>query len=104
PTAGTVAYAVAKAGLEQMMRTIAVELAPYRINVNAIAPGWIDTPGERDIFSDATIRREGERLPWGRLGTPDDIGRAAAFLSSSDADYITGAVLVVDGGYRFRPA
>jgi glucose 1-dehydrogenase len=102
PTAGTLAYGAAKAGLEQMMRTIAVELAPHRINVNAIAPGWIDTPGERAAFSDETIRREAGRLPWGRLGTPDEIGRAAAFLVSSDAEYITGTVLTIDGGFRFR--
>lgn len=102
PTAGTVAYSAAKAGLNQMMRTIAVELADHRINVNAIAPGWIDTPGERKTFSDDFIVREGNSLPWGRLGTPDEIGQAAAFLVSDEAGYITGSVLEVDGGFRFR--
>jgi glucose 1-dehydrogenase len=97
-----VAYGAAKAGLNHMMRTIAVELSPHRINVNAIEPGWIDTPGEHVTFSEDTIAAEGRRLPWGRLGLPADIGKAAAFLSSDDADYVTGAVLPVDGCFRFK--
>ncbi len=97
-----VAYGAAKAGLNHMMRSISVELCPHRINVNAIEPGWIDTPGEHVTFSDETIAAEGRRLPWGRLGLPDDIGRAAAFLVSDDADYITGTVLPVDGCFRFK--
>lgn len=96
------AYGAAKAGLNHLTRSIAVELAPYRINVNAIAPGWIDTPGEHVAFSEETIAAEGRKLPWGRLGTPDDIGHAAAFLSSSQADYITGTILQVDGCFRFK--
>jgi glucose 1-dehydrogenase len=95
-------YGSAKAGLNHLTRSIAVELAPYRINVNAIEPGWIDTPGEHLSFSDEVMRKEGERLPWGRLGLPDDIGNAAAFLVSDDADYVTGVVLPVDGCFRFK--
>ena len=95
-------YGAAKAGLNHMMKTIAVELAPYRINVNAIEPGWIDTPGEHVSFSDETIASEGQRLPWGRMGLPEDIGHAAAFLASDEADYITGTVLPVDGCFRFK--
>lgn len=102
PIALSVAYGAAKAGLNHMMRTIAVELSPHRINVNAIEPGWIDTPGEHVAFSEEVIAEEGRRLPWGRLGTPEDIGKTAAFLSSDDADYITGAVLPVDGCFRFK--
>ncbi len=102
PTAHCFAYCASKAGLNHMMRSIAVELAPHRINVNAIEPGWIDTGGEREIFGDETIAAEGPRLPWGRLGQPAEIGKAAAFLSSPDADYITGSVLPVDGLFRFR--
>lgn len=97
-----VAYGAAKAGLNHMMRSISVELCSHRINVNAIEPGWIDTPGEHVTFSDETIAAEGRKLPWGRLGVPDDIGRAVVFLSSDDADYITGSVLPVDGGFRFK--
>jgi glucose 1-dehydrogenase len=102
PQANSVAYNAAKAGLNHMMRTIAVELSPHRINVNAIEPGWIDTPGERATFSEEVILREGEKLPWRRLGQPEEIGRAAAFLCSADADYITGVVLPVDGCFRFK--
>lgn len=96
------AYGAAKAGLNHLTRSIAVELAPYRINVNAIEPGWIDTPGEHIAFSEETMATEGKQLPWGRLGLPEDIGNAAAFLASDDADYITAAVLPVDGCFRFK--
>ena len=85
-----------------MMRTISVELSEHRINVNAIEPGWIDTPGEHETFGDERIEQEAGLLPWGRLGTPADIGQAAAFLCSSEADYITGSVLAVDGGFRTK--
>ncbi len=102
PMARCFAYGAAKAGLNHMMRSIAVELAPHRINVNAIEPGWIDTDGERESFGSERIVTEGPRLPWGRLGMPDEIGKAAAFLSSPDAEYVTGSVLPVDGLFRFR--
>ena len=95
-------YGAAKAGLNHLMRSIAVELAPHRINVNAIEPGWIDTPGERISFSDETIAAEGQQLPWGRLGLPEEIGHAAAFLVSDQADYVTATVLPVDGCFRFK--
>ena len=97
PYARNAAYNAGKAGLNHLCRTIAVELARHRINVNAIEPGWIDTPGERAVFGDDVIRAEGQKLPWGRIGTIEDIGRAAAFLCSDEADYITGTVLRVDG-------
>lgn len=102
PIARSVAYNAAKSGLNQLARTIAVELFEHRINVNVIEPGWIDTPGERTAFDDETIARKAPQLPLGRLGTPDDVGRAAAFLVSDDADYITGSILTVDGGFRFK--
>lgn len=101
PLALCFAYGAAKAGLNHMMRSISVELAQHQINVNAIEPGWIDTPGEHITFSDKTIAEEGEKLPWKRLGQPNEIGRAAAFLASADADYITGTVLPVDGLFRY---
>lgn len=102
PTALCAPYSAAKAGLNQLMMSIAVELSPHRINVNAIEPGWIDTPGEHRTFSDEAIAAEGRRLPWGRLGLPADIGKAAVFLCSDAADYITGSILPVDGCFRFR--
>ena len=102
PYARAVAYNAAKAGLNHMAFTIAAELIGHRINVNVIEPGWIDTPGEHETFGDAMIAEEGAKLPWGRLGQPSDIGRAATFLCSADADYITGTSLVVDGGFCLR--
>lgn len=97
PTSG--AYNMAKAAINHFARTLAAELLPYRINVNVINPGWIDTPGERRYTSEENIVAGAQRMPWGRLGTPADIGKAAAFLCSDDADYITGTALTVDGGY-----
>jgi glucose 1-dehydrogenase len=97
PYANNCAYNAGKAGLNHLCRTIAVELARHGINVNAIEPGWIDTPGERSVFGDDVIRNEGAKLPWGRIGTVEDIGRAASFLCSDEADYISGSILRVDG-------
>jgi glucose 1-dehydrogenase len=71
----------------------------HHINVNVITPGWIDTPGERAFYTEQELQENGLLLPWGRLGTPEDIGKAVAFLASDDADYITGSILRVDGGY-----
>tara|TARA_R110002096_G_scaffold84777_33_gene195601 strand:- start:166 stop:948 length:783 start_codon:yes stop_codon:yes gene_type:complete len=102
PNARCVAYSAAKAGLNSMTETMAIELAEHHINVNAIEPGWIDTPGERQHYNDDTLAAEGKKLPWGRLGLPEEIGNAAAYLASSDADYVTGAILPVDGGYRLK--
>jgi glucose 1-dehydrogenase len=82
-----------------MGHTIAAELISHHINVNSIEPGWIDTPGERQYATEDELREEGKKLPWGRMGTIEDIGQAAAFLCSPAADYITGAVLRVDGGF-----
>jgi glucose 1-dehydrogenase len=97
--AQSAAYNMAKAAVAHLGRTMAGELAKERINVNIINPGWIDTPGERKYFSEAEIAEAGKTIPWGRIGTPEDIGKAAAFLASDDAEYITGAVLRVDGGF-----
>jgi len=97
-----IAYGAAKAGLNHMASTIAIELSQHRINVNVIEPGWIDTPGEHVIYTKEVVLKEGKKLPWGRLGAPKDIGRAAVFLVSDEADYITGAVLLVDGGFRLK--
>lgn len=104
PYVGSVAYNAAKAGLNHMARTIAAELLPHRINVNVIEPGWIDTPGEHATFGSEQIAAAAPALPWGRLGTAADIGRAAVFLASADADYITGNSLLVDGGFALRGA
>ncbi|MFG0332133.1 MAG: SDR family NAD(P)-dependent oxidoreductase [Maioricimonas sp. JB049] len=102
PIARCAAYGASKAALNHMAGTMSVELCQHRINVNVIEPGWIDTPGERATFSEETLQQEAQQLPWGRLGTPLDIGRAALFLASDYSDYITGAILPVDGGFRFK--
>jgi glucose 1-dehydrogenase len=102
PYVRAVAYNAAKSGLNHMAMTMAAELAPQRINVNVIEPGWIDTPGEHETFGSEAIAQTAPSLPWGRLGTPEDIGKAAVFLCSEDADYITGACLLVDGGFCLR--
>jgi 3-oxoacyl-[acyl-carrier protein] reductase len=91
------AYGAAKAGLISLVQTMAVEWAPHAIRVNAIAPGHIVTPR----LYDTPQRAEGyaaSLLPMGRRGTPDDIGRAALFMASDMARYITGTTLDVDGG------
>jgi glucose 1-dehydrogenase len=102
PFEGNAPYGAAKAALNHFAQSMAVELFAHRINVNVIEPGWIDTPNERKTFSDQVMDAAGADLPWGRLGEPADIGRAAAFLASVAADYITGVILPVDGGFRFK--
>jgi glucose 1-dehydrogenase len=93
---------MAKAAINHLTRTLANELTPYHINVNVINPGWIDTPGERAFATEEEIQEGAKRLPWQRLGTAEDIAKAVAFLASDDADYITGAMLRVDGGLVLR--
>jgi glucose 1-dehydrogenase len=92
------AYNMAKAALDQMMRTAAAELLPHKVRVNAVYPGWTDTPGERKYFSEEALRAAAKGLPWGRLATPDEIARAIVFLADPASDYITGTILHVDGG------
>jgi 3-oxoacyl-[acyl-carrier protein] reductase len=98
---GSVAYSVAKAGVAQLTRQIAVELAPEGVLVNAIAPGVIETPmTENRIRNDAWYRRTMcDATPLGRVGRPADIAGVAAFLCSDDAGFIVGQTLVVDGGW-----
>ena len=99
PVTTALSYNTAKAGMNHMAATMARELTHHRIRVNVIEPGWIDTPGERQFATEEVMREGGTKLPWGRLGTIEDLGKAATFLSSDAADYITGAVLRVDGGF-----
>ncbi len=97
---GAMAYNMAKAANDQMARTAACELAHHNIRVNIIHPGWTDTPGERKFFSEETLATEGAKIPMGRLGKPEELGRAAVFLCDPDSHYITGSTLTVDGGIQ----
>lgn len=97
---GAMAYNMAKAAIDQMARTAAVELAHHRIRVNLIHPGWIDTPGERKFFTEETLKEQGSQLPWGRLGQPEEIGRGVAFLCDPRNEYVTGSTLTIDGGIQ----
>lgn len=91
---GMAAYDAAKGGMEALTRAMALDLAPYGIRVNALAPGSIDTQG-----MDPEAKRErGVTVPLGRVGEPEDLAGPVAFLASDDARYITGHVLAVDGG------
>jgi glucose 1-dehydrogenase len=92
------AYNMAKAAIDQMGRTAALELARHRIRVNIVYPGWTDTEGERKYYSEEVMARTGERLPWGRLGRPEEVARGILFLVDPDSDYITGSILQIDGG------
>ena len=95
--AGQVNYAAAKAGIVGFTRALAKELGGRSITVNAIAPGFIDTDMTRDIAPDQHARML-EQIPLGRLGTPEEVAAAAAFLASPEAGYITGETLHVNGG------
>jgi glucose 1-dehydrogenase len=94
-----VAYSMAKAAVIHLGGCLASELAEKRVNVNVICPGWMDTEGERQFDTEATIQQLAPHLPWNRLGTPAEVGGLAAFLCSAAADYISGSTFVIDGGY-----
>jgi len=94
---GLSAYSASKAGLNGLARTAARELGGFNIRVNAIAPGWVDTPMTAGVAAEVRERARAESA-LGRLGTPDDIARATLFLVSDWGGHITGQVLRVDGG------
>ena len=96
------AYASAKAGVVNFTRALALEWAPYCINVNCIIPGGIRTPMTQDYLSKLRADQIKELIPLGRIGEPEDIAKAALFLVSDDASFITGATLAVDGGELTR--
>jgi glucose 1-dehydrogenase len=93
------AYCASKGGLRMLMRNLALELAPHKINVNNIAPGAIATPINQKTLSDPEAKRNaiGE-IPWGRFGTPEEVAAVAVFLASDESEYVTGSTYYVDGG------
>ena len=104
PWAGHVNYAASKGGVMLMMQSLAQEVAPMKIRVNAIAPGAIRTPINRDAWATPEAARALLQLiPYGRIGEPEDIAKAAVWLASDESDYITGTTIVVDGGMLLYP-
>jgi 2-dehydro-3-deoxy-D-gluconate 5-dehydrogenase len=102
---GLAAYDASKGGVVMFTKALALELAPYGIAVNSIAPGGITTEGTSTPLTGMTQEQTNQmmrafvaRIPFGRMGVPDDIGKVAVFLASSASDYMTGQTLIVDGG------
>jgi glucose 1-dehydrogenase len=96
-------YCASKGGMKMMMRNLAIELAPFGITVNNIAPGAIETPINTQLLNDPVkLKALLENIPLARLGQTVDVAGVAAFLASADADYITGTTIVVDGGLTWN--
>jgi glucose 1-dehydrogenase len=104
PWAGHVNYAASKGGIMLLMKSVAQELAPHKIRVNSIAPGAIKTPINKSAWADPESEKKLlELVPYGRIGNPEDIAKAAVWLASDDSDYVHGETLVVDGGMTLYP-
>jgi len=104
---GLVHYCASKGAINGMIRALALELAPKKITVNAVAPGAIDTPGASQTDQPRTSAEETRKqtiamIPLSRMGLPEDIANAVVFLASDRASYITGQAIVVDGGWTLR--
>jgi NAD(P)-dependent dehydrogenase (short-subunit alcohol dehydrogenase family) len=95
---GTAGYTAVKGAVAALTRQLAIELAPRRIRVNAVTPGATPTPGAHAVVDDAGWELRRRATPLGRLGAPEDIAEAVAFLVSGRASFITGEILHVDGG------
>jgi glucose 1-dehydrogenase len=96
-------YNTAKGGLRNFTRTLALELSELRVNVNNIGPGMILTPMNQNLIDNKEALKESEsKVPWKRAGYPDEIGKLAVFLASSDSDYVTGSTYFMDGGLMMQ--
>jgi glucose 1-dehydrogenase len=103
PSPGAAAYGAAKGGLLTFTRSLSLEVAPERINVNAIAPGLIHTEMTKSRVEDPeAMRKELPHIPWHRPGRPEEVARLALYLASEDADYITGQSFTIDGGLEMN--
>ncbi|MBA3245488.1 MAG: glucose 1-dehydrogenase [Actinobacteria bacterium] len=99
PNAGGADYDCSKGALRMLTRTLALELAPLRINVNSLGPGMVLTPFNQAAIDDpALLEEQVQSIPWKRAAEPAEIGRLAVFLASADSDYVTGATYFMDGG------
>lgn len=104
PWAGHLNYAASKGGVKLFMQSLAQELAPQKIRVNSIGPGAIQTPINRAAWeTQEALDSLLTLIPYGRIGVPDDIGKAAVWLASDDSDYVNGQTLFVDGGMTLYP-
>ena len=93
------AYCASKGAMRMMMRNLAMELAPYKINVNNIAPGAIATPINQAVLDDPVASKNAiSEIPWGRFGKPEEVASVAVFLASDESEYVTGSTYYVDGG------
>lgn len=104
PWGGHANYATSKGGIKLLMESMAQELAPQRIRVNAIAPGAIQTPINTSAWNTAeALKSLLTLIPYGRIGQPEDIANAAVWLASDESDYVVGTTLFVDGGMTLYP-
>ncbi|WP_432709511.1 SDR family oxidoreductase [Pedobacter sp.] len=104
PWAGHVNYASSKGGLLMLMKSLALEVAPKKIRVNAISPGAIATDINEEVWSDEESRKKLiELIPYQRIGEPEDVAKVAVWLAGEDSDYITGTTIYVDGGMTLYP-
>ena len=104
PWAGHVNYAASKGGIMMLMRSISQELAPYKIRINSVSPGAIRTTINQAVWSDKAKMEELMHLiPYRRIGTPEDVAKAVAWLASDDSDYVNGETLYIDGGMTLYP-
>ncbi len=93
------AYCASKGGVRMMMRNLAMELAPHKINCNNIAPGAIATPINQAVLEDPRAKQNAiSEIPWGRFGRPEEVASVAVFLASEESEYVTGSTYYVDGG------
>lgn len=104
PWAGHVNYAASKGGVLMLMKSISQELAPKKIRINAVSPGAVRTTINKEVWSDDKKREELMKLiPYKRIGTPEDVAKAVAWLASDDSDYVNGETIYIDGGMALYP-